>query len=153
MKSSLARFWSKVDKKSDSECWNWTAAKNRSGYGQIRVKGKLWIAHRFIYSKTYCSIPEGKVIMHICDNPSCVNPKHLLLGTLAENNKDRARKNRSANTNGIFNPNAVLTEDIVFKIREMSSNMNVTYRELERIFNLSSGQAYLIVNRKTWKHI
>jgi hypothetical protein len=77
------RFLAKVQQ--SSGCWEWTAVKNRDGYGRLRVNGRMVLAHRVAYTFFIGEIPEGMVIMHLCNNPGCVNPVHLRIGTQAEN--------------------------------------------------------------------
>ena len=86
----MERFWSKVNK--DKDCWEWTAALNENGYGRFYLDGKEYRAHRWIFIQLNKWEPE--VVMHTCDNPSCVNPDHLRGGTIEENNKDRDEKGR-----------------------------------------------------------
>jgi len=79
---------------SSSGCWEWTAGKNAGGYGRITFKGKVTLAHRLSY-QTFCGpIPDGVYVCHHCDNPSCINPDHLWLGTNSDNILDCSKKGR-----------------------------------------------------------
>lgn len=91
----MDRFWSKVDKSGD--CWEWTACRTRAGYGQFKSDGRLHRAHRLAWALTNGPIPEGKHVLHRCDNPGCVNPDHLFLGSHQDNMDDMSNKGRRKN--------------------------------------------------------
>lgn len=86
------RFWSKVDTSGD--CWLWTSTKYPNGRGQFKVANKNLKAYRVAYELEYGPIPEGLQVLHHCDNPSCVRPAHLFVGTCADNQADMTRKGR-----------------------------------------------------------
>ena len=88
----MQRFWDKVEK--TDGCWVWTASKNRQGYGYFRFDGKMRKAHRMAWLFAIGEIPEGMMVCHSCDNPSCVNPEHLWLGTGQDNMDDMNTKGR-----------------------------------------------------------
>ena len=93
------RFWKKVAVGAEDECWLWTAAASSTGYGQMKYWKKICGAHRLAYLFSIGPIPEGLVVMHSCDNPACVNPAHLSVGTHKDNIEDRDRKGRWSNQN------------------------------------------------------
>ena len=92
----MLRFLKKIRK--TNECWIWTAALDKDGYGVFRYKNKekyKYKAHRFSYEFFIGEIPKGKLVCHTCDNPPCVNPYHLFLGTRKDNTQDMLKKGRS----------------------------------------------------------
>ena len=145
---TIKRFWSKVDKSGD--CWEWTGVTTPEGYGRFvvwyRTENQLIGAHRVsIYLDG--RDPRGKVVRHTCDNPSCVNPNHLILGTIQDNIQDRSDRNRQAVGEKVHT--SKLTKEQVLEIR--ASNKSIT--ELTEQFNVSPWAIRNILNRKSWKHI
>src|ERR1035437_1111838 len=98
-KSTEDRFWSHVDKNGANGCHIWTGAKDGKGYGVFFADG-CCKAHRWAYQKLYGPIPKGLHVLHHCDNPSCINIKHLFLGTQLDNVKDMIAKGRDNHARG-----------------------------------------------------
>lgn len=90
----ITRFWSKVEQPKDG-CWTWRGCKSSQGYGYVRINGKTNKAHRIAYEIAYGRPPDNLLVCHHCDNPSCVRPDHLWLGTNKDNTLDRHNKGRT----------------------------------------------------------
>lgn len=155
------RFWAKVDKSGD--CWLWLAGCFTDGYGAFGFERKLWRAHRWIYTQTFGAIPEGKVVMHSCDTPKCVNPSHLSLGTPQENARDMCSKGRNIwqrypqkvhvrEQRGEANASAKWTESDVKRMRELYKS-GVSQGKIAKEYKTSQGAISAIVNRKHWTHV
>lgn len=104
-------------------CWNWIGKSTSSKlpYGRISFRGKTWQAHRLSFAAFKGEIPEGKLVLHTCDNPSCVNPAHLYLGTYLDNQNDKRKRNRCVGEK--------LTEEEVKKIKE---ELELHYKQISR---------------------
>lgn len=115
-----ARFWSKADMSGD--CWVWTASLSTAGYGRFKVRSySSEAAHRVAYALANQVHPKGMLVLHSCDNPKCVNPKHLRLGTAKDNMDDMfsRKRNKSPDQSGANNGNSKLTEIQVLAIKGM----------------------------------
>jgi hypothetical protein len=143
------RFWRHVNK-TDS-CWEWVGRKHKFGYGVIVVDGKSKRASRVVWELTNGTIPEGLEVCHKCDNPPCVNPSHLFLGTHADNMKDMVKKGRVNALCGENNINAKLTWSQVSEIREvLKSYHHGLYRELARKYGVDQKIIHCIRDNKIW---
>jgi hypothetical protein len=143
------RFWSKVDQR--GECWLWTGATDGLGYGYLgntlRMGAKK--AHRVSYELHRGPIQEGLCVCHHCDNPSCVNPSHLFLGTQADNNADMVRKGRGSDKRGEANPNAKLTFEKASIIRNLYAG-GMTQQAIADKFFVSQNVVSRIVRGARW---
>lgn len=153
----LDRFWGRVEK--SSGCWQWCGALNTYGYGRVAWRGKSILAHRLSWMISNDSlIPAGMVVMHSCDNPACVNPDHLSLGTNQDNSDDKFRKNRMRfigpknSAKGERNAGAILKEIQVREIRKRLQS-GIERRELATEFGVSIYCINEIAIGKTWKHV
>ena len=146
------RFWKFVDKKGEDECWEWTGAKT-SGYGELSIKSKPIRAHRISWEIHYGPIPKGKFICHHCDNRSCVNPKHLFLGTQSDNMQDCMKKGRFNRAKGMRQGKAKLTDKDVLNIRKEYIPQKISRRVLAEKYRVSSSCIQAIVERRSWKHL
>lgn len=144
------RFWKKVDR--SCSCWTWLGPRNDHGYGRWRYSGKKWNAHRVAWIFSIGLIPVGLHVLHRCDNPACVNPKHLWLGTHQDNVDDRERKGRNRPPQGERNSKHVLTNSDVIAIRKMRKDGKGP-SIIADLYKVSRTTIWQIVRRKTWDHI
>lgn len=144
-------FWARVEIK-EFGCWNWTRGKNAAGYGIFRLNGVHWICQRFSWTITVGDIPEGMQVLHRCDNPKCVRPDHLFLGTMQDNMTDKITKNRQYRPVGNTNPKAVLTESQIPVIRVLA-RLGLFRRTIACIFNVHTTTISAIIRGETWRHV
>ena len=150
------RFWSKVDRRSNDECWNWLGTSHgQSGYGTLETGGKSRYAHRLAYSFVYGKIPPGLCVCHHCDNPSCCNPEHLFLGSHGDNIADKVKKGRQAkglatNIAGSDNWNSKLSELDVLEIRRLYATGRIYQKTLAKMFCVNQQHISRIINKTRW---
>ena len=150
------RFWAHVSKGLPDECWEWRGTKRGNGYGFLR----FWVlpgnpeikASRIMWLLVHGSVPVDRLLCHTCDNPACVNPDHLFLGTQQENIQDMVRKGRHSSHRGYKNPAARLNESQVREIRRLSDE-GQSLRSLASQYGVSVGCVSLIRSRRTWKEV
>lgn len=148
----VERFHEKWIVNEKSGCWEWTASLAGKGYGQMKVPGtrRQEYSHRISYMIHCGEIPEGMQVCHTCDNPKCVKPSHLFLGTSGDNHLDMKEKGR--HLNGERNKNAKLTEEQVRRIHKLSEQ-GMSQGKIGKAFGVSQGQVYRILHGIQWQHI
>lgn len=140
------------------ECIEWRGAKTSTGYGLTKYKGRCVRAHRLIYCEAnFIKLfhIDGLCVMHTCDNPSCVNPKHLVLGTHLDNMKDKMAKGRHVQVRGEQQGSSKLSEEDVVYIRSVFSKSSREFgaSALARKFNVHPATINRVVNNLSWTHI
>lgn len=157
---SLARerFWSCVDTRGPDECWEWMRGKLGRpgfGYGRFWYAGKTRQAQRFSWAIAnnvpILTLRNDQQVCHHCDNPPCVNPKHLFLGTTQENTKDSVAKGRHGI--GDQNGRAVLSEEDVMQIREHGIHSRKDRRALAKKYGVHPNTITSVIEGKLWDHL
>ncbi len=152
--SNEERFWAKVDRVEGDGCWEWTASKNPAGYGQFQVymgvhTRRTTRAHRYSWEITHGPPPRGMHVCHYCDNPACVRPDHLFLGTPLENARDRDAKGRHRPLRGEAHPRTRLTRAQAQVIRREYAD-GVSYAKLAVKYGTSAEPIRRIVRNLTY---
>ena len=151
----LAQRWSEKVHVSPG-CWEWKGARNEKGYGLIWTGSKLGKAHRVSWELHFGPIPDGLSVLHHCDNPPCVRPDHLWIGTSADNAQDRQAKGRQNRAPGDLRKNPPrgekarhkLTEAQVLEIRRRAGT--TTNAALSREYGVPAMQIGMIISRRSW---
>jgi hypothetical protein len=146
------RFWAKVDRSRVGRCWPWIGAKNGGeGYGVIFRDGRPALAHRVSWELHNGPIPDGLGVLHRCDNPPCVNPRHLFVGSNADNNRDKISKGRSGCVSGEDHPGARLTAALVRAIRR-ERGAGLTLLRIADKYGIGTTQASRICRGVQWRN-
>ena len=154
MTSIQKRFESKVEQIPFMDCHVWIAATNKFGYGKLSDGKNGWIfAHRFSYELKNGEIPDGKYVLHKCDNPCCVNPEHLYLGDYKQNAQDREQRNRGNHVFGELHGRKKLGFEQVLKIREQYKTGKFSFRHLGKIYCVDGKTVSDIVKNKLWQRL
>lgn len=147
-------FWNNVDR--TQGCWLWKGGKNERGYGKFTMpyqRDKRMYAHRFSFLLTRGEIPDGLLVLHSCDNPSCVRPEHLRLGSAMDNSRDAVQRGRHRHgvTWGESVTNRKLNWSQVQEIRAKYVPRKVTHVRLAEQYGVSTNVVKLILNGRAWQ--
>lgn len=163
----MQRFWEKVAVAGKSSCWEWKAGTFSFGYGKFGLAGRTRRAHQVAWELVKGPIPSGKCVLHTCDNPACVNVRHLYLGTKKDNALDREVRGRGnhptglrhgrhthpGQTSGSKNGRAKLTERSVRALLRRHFSGGESRASLARNYGLSKTTVGHIVSGKLWPHV
>ena len=142
------RFWARVDRRGESECWPWLGSITDRGYGRLKLTHKAIQAHRLSYQLANgVSLDSSVVVRHSCDNPACVNPSHLLTGTYADNRADCVARGRVAK--GVRHGKSRLTAEAVIRIKTSP----LTCAELARQLGVNWSTVDNVRKGATWAHV
>lgn len=163
--NAAERFWAKVRRGSDDECWPWQAGVDKDGYGRFRSMYVNHRSHRVAYQLANGDIPAGLCVLHACDNPKCCNPNHLSIGTNLDNIADRVAKGRSASGDRHFarlhpermrrgshiNTSRLSDADVYDVLRRLKAGQSLS--SIGRHYGVSHTAIRLIRDGRNWKHI
>ena len=142
----VSRFWSKVNRGGSEECWEWTGVITH-GYGEISIDHAKYKAHRLSWMLHNGELKADDIVMHECDNPSCVNPLHLTGGTPAQNSAAMVARGRSKK--GALHHNTSLTDEDIRNIRKDDR----TQSYLAKVYGVSQSSISHIKTRTSWSHV
>lgn len=150
-----ARFWAKVQKLSEDECWVWTAYQDKNMYGKFRLNNGDGIRAHVYSWELYVghSLPKnvGIEVCHKCDHPYCVNPNHLFLGTVLDNTEDKVNKGRQAKGEKL--PQSKLNDNQIREIKTLYTTKQYTVQQLVSKFSVVRTTITSILRGKNWKHV
>lgn len=133
----------------NGDCIEFTRAKCPQGYGRVWYKNKIWLSHRLSYRLSFGKFDEALFVCHHCDNPACINPDHLFLGTNRDNLDDMLRKGRSQKCQGELHSQRKLTEEEIVSIRKDER----IYRLIAAEYGIAEAYVSRIKSKQTWPHV
>lgn len=145
------QFLQRLGRTTEDGCIIWAGLTAGNGYGVIGHRSRNVYAHRIAYERAHGPIPDGLWVLHRCDNPLCINPDHLFLGTQRDNIDDMVSKNRQCRGESITS--SKLTADLVREIRTKHASGRFSQRQLAREYHVGAMTINKIINRRTWAHI
>ena len=154
----IKKFCLRFDPDTKESCWEWTAGKDSNGYGRIRHDGPDVLAHRVSYELFVGFIPDGLHVRHRCDNPGCVNPYHLEVGTVADNVRDRDERGRQAKGSGhgmsrLSEPEVSLIKEFLIRHPPVRGKHGGPCGFLSRWFGVARPTVSSIHTQKNWTHV
>ena len=151
--SDIVRFWAKVDQRGEGDCWNWLASKKPNGYGKFMHKRRVLVSNRVAYCLHTGTDPfsagSDLLVCHTCNNSSCCNPSHLILGTHKENQKYKLTRGRQSHLHGENQPVSKLNNASVLKIRN-SKKSTVALAAIYGVSQVTISKAQL---GETWRRV
>lgn len=152
--NAVTRFLHFVHRQEDNDCWEWEGASLPRRYGLFTFDGeRTRVAHKLMLKLWFNGLPHGLLALHACDNPKCVNPNHLWLGTSQENSDDCVQKNRQYRPKGEQHNMAKLTEADVRSIRQRYALGHLPYKSVAAEYGVTAQAIFQVVRRIHWKHI
>ncbi len=149
-KSIPDRFLNMVDK--TDGCWNWTGHTNKKGYGLFHYKDSANLSHRVSYNLFVGEIPKDKMVLHHCDNPTCVNPEHLYVGTALDNSNDMVNRGRANYVRGEESGMSKLTDGDVYVIRDLVS-IGTKTKAIAQLMEVDVSTINRAATGRAWKHL
>jgi hypothetical protein len=152
------KLWAKTEKRGPDECWPWRGYRDGQGYGALWDRGRMARTHRVSYQVNKGPIPDGMCVCHSCDNPSCVNPNHLWLGTQLDNQRDMHAKGRGRYRSNLpagfaTRGNAKITEEVVRTLRSLGLKKQGDYRPYAEKYGVAVATIRDVVVGRTWRHL